>query len=172
MMISNDANIHQCDCKVLILIVAGCNANIRKCITLDCGVFYSKTITFMCPPFPTSRLASKIKEGCFKSWLRMFFGGINNVNGKLHIILAAMQNFRRFLGMKPLPPGAFVLPSIIPKAPFFEFLSKPGNPTAWTKFESNSSSNPYLDLISVPSKDLNVLAGLQTRQMNRTINWS
>ena len=53
--------------------------------------------------------------------MRMFFGGINNVNGKLNIILAAMQNFKRFLGMKPLPPGAFVLPSVIPVAPLITF---------------------------------------------------
>ena len=54
----------------------------------------------------------------------MFFGGINNVNGKLNIILAAMQNFKRFLGMKPLPPGAFVLPSVIPVDPYLHIESR------------------------------------------------
>ena len=49
----------------------------------------------------------------------MSFGAVNNVNRRLNIILAALPNFRRFLGMKGLPGDPFVLSSLGPMDPLF-----------------------------------------------------
>ena len=48
----------------------------------------------------------------------MSFGAVNNVNRRLNIILAALPNFRRFLGMKGLPGDPFVLSLNSPMDPF------------------------------------------------------